>query len=103
MYSFMAGLCPTFHYTTCYGMDLFVFQEIHNNFSPGPFRQPSCFQPVNLTIVQENLQSQNVSKAPKGCVSKPDDFNWCGEGGYLPYGMQGVMTGAATAFYGFVG
>jgi len=37
------------------------------------------------------------------CRDKPDDFNWCGEGGFFPFGIDGVVSGAATAFYGFVG
>jgi len=37
------------------------------------------------------------------CLDKPDDFNWCGDGGFSPFGMDGVVSGAATAFYGFVG
>ena len=37
------------------------------------------------------------------CKGKPDDFNWCGEGGFFPFGIDGVVSGAATAFYGFVG
>ena len=37
------------------------------------------------------------------CRDKPDDFNWCGDGGFFPFGIDGVVSGAATAFYGFVG
>lgn len=39
----------------------------------------------------------------EACSGKPDDFNWCGEGGFSPFGVDGIVSGAATAFYGFVG
>ena len=37
------------------------------------------------------------------CRDQPGDHNWCGEGGFAPYGIDGIISGAATAFYGFVG
>lgn len=37
------------------------------------------------------------------CDGKPDSFNWCGDGGFFPFGVDGIVSGAATAFYGFVG
>ena len=37
------------------------------------------------------------------CEGKPDSFNWCGDGGFFPFGVDGIVSGAATAFYGFVG
>ena len=37
------------------------------------------------------------------CRDQPDDHNWCGQGGFAPYGLDGIIRGAATAFYGFVG
>lgn len=39
----------------------------------------------------------------EACSGKPDDFNWCGDGGFSPFGVDGIVSGAATAFYGFVG
>ena len=37
------------------------------------------------------------------CRGQPDHHNWCGVGGFAPYGLDGIISGAATAFYGFVG
>ena len=37
------------------------------------------------------------------CEGKDGNYNWCGDGGFTPYGVDGVIKGAASAFYGFVG
>lgn len=37
------------------------------------------------------------------CEGQDGDYNWCGDGGFTPYGVDGVIKGAASAFYGFVG
>ena len=31
------------------------------------------------------------------------DFKKYGKGGFLPFGWEGVMRGAATAFYAYIG
>ena len=37
------------------------------------------------------------------CEDKEPTYSWCGDGGFFPYGVDGVINGAASAFYGFVG
>ena len=40
---------------------------------------------------------------PVACKDLDDDESWCGKGGFTPYGIDGIIKGAASAFYGFVG
>merc|ERR1719154_780886 len=48
--------------------------------------------PSNWYISKANLSSV--------CSDKTKDF---GEGGFAPYGIQGIISGASSCFYGFVG
>jgi len=37
------------------------------------------------------------------CEGEEANHFWCGNGGFAPYGVDGIIKGAASAFYGFVG
>lgn len=40
---------------------------------------------------------------PNGTDTSPADIKKYGTGGFLPHGWEGVMRGAATAFYAYIG
>lgn len=45
---------------------------------------------LNETEVQQGAEAQKIT-------------NYVGNGGFAPYGLAGIMAGAATCFYGFIG
>ncbi|GLV35940.1 uncharacterized protein CBL_09842 [Carabus blaptoides fortunei] len=52
-------------------------------------------EPANWSIPEE------VASAVKDCGEKENES--CGVGGFAPYGFSGIIKGAATCFYGFIG
>lgn len=45
------------------------------------------------------IQKENIPEKFNGKTLDPDG----GDGGFMPYGIAGIMAGAAQCFYGFVG
>uniref|UniRef100_A0A0K2U7Y3 Solute carrier family 7 (Cationic amino acid transporter, y+ system), member 2 [Ciona intestinalis] n=1 Tax=Lepeophtheirus salmonis TaxID=72036 RepID=A0A0K2U7Y3_LEPSM len=61
----------------------------------------------NWNISMEELKNNYTNDCPlcteeNNCVSEEYD-TVCGSGGFFPYGFSGIIKGAGTAFYGFVG
>ncbi|XP_075052529.1 cationic amino acid transporter 2 isoform X2 [Mixophyes fleayi] len=57
--------------------------------------------PQNWKITESFLQ--NISAPPGNFVSYENVTSKHGAGGFMPYGMTGMLAGAATCFYAFVG
>ena len=49
-----------------------------------------------------NAENWNLSP-PNGTDASSAEIKKYGDGGFLPYGWEGVMRGAATAFYAYIG
>ena len=58
-------------------------------------------------MTESLISSSQINKCfilqPEVCDGKDPTYSWCGDGGFFPYGVDGVINGAASAFYGFVG
>lgn len=59
---------------------------------------------ANWTIPKEQVQ-QEILHSNITCVegSKEITPDSCGVGGFAPYGLPGIIKGAASCFYGFIG
>jgi solute carrier family 7 (cationic amino acid transporter), member 3 len=66
----------------------------------------NIFTGVNLVTVMIVLIAGSLNADPKNWAIAKEDIPEGvrgGEGGFMPYGIAGVMAGAAKCFYGFVG
>ncbi|KAB7508086.1 hypothetical protein Anas_04060, partial [Armadillidium nasatum] len=53
----------------------------------------------NWHLTEEQVNNRSFCSEPK---EEPDNYEW-GDGGFAPYGFTGIIHGAATCFFGFVG
>uniref|UniRef100_A0A182R1G2 Cationic amino acid transporter C-terminal domain-containing protein n=1 Tax=Anopheles farauti TaxID=69004 RepID=A0A182R1G2_9DIPT len=68
----------------------------------------NLFTGVNLIVIAVVLVSVGIKADPANWAIQPNDPAVppgvdIGAGGFLPYGVAGVMAGAAKCFYGYVG
>ncbi|XP_053668724.1 cationic amino acid transporter 3-like [Anopheles marshallii] len=68
----------------------------------------NLFTGVNLIVIAVVLVSVGIKADPANWTIQPNDQSVpagmdIGTGGFLPYGIAGVMAGAAKCFYGYVG
>ncbi|KAK2585220.1 hypothetical protein KPH14_009924 [Odynerus spinipes] len=68
----------------------------------------NIFTVINLITIMIVIVAGSIKADPKNWSLSLDDIpknvtNTAGSGGFMPFGLNGVMVGAAKCFYGFVG
>lgn len=64
----------------------------------------NVFTMINVSVVLYVIITGSFKADPKNWQLSADDVpEGLGEGGFFPYGLSGVIKGAAICFYGFIG
>ncbi|KAH0956182.1 hypothetical protein HN011_002948 [Eciton burchellii] len=61
------------------------------------------FTLINLSVVCFVIIAGSFKADANNWKTKPEKDSKFGTGGFAPYGISGIITGAATCFYGFIG
>lgn len=64
----------------------------------------NVFTLINVSVVLYVIIAGSFKADPSNWAIPAEDVKeGCGKGGFLPYGISGIIKGAAICFYGFIG